>query len=256
MKHNNNILRRNFYIVIFLICNTNILISQTNDSIIIKKTSDFFSKKNRCIDTLNCHKLTKLGNRKVKVDSLYIPESLYDFSKTAKKLLSSDYGLYERDIISGDVTIKEVMCFDLVIETAIKKKWGQAFLDSINIVSDSLINIGLGYKESSFKNEKSLSEFVKENFEHIDSIKDNKLFRLLIEFDISLNGSIENIKISKASDGGNIFSPLSNNKQEKEINLLLNKIFFAPATLRGKAIVEKRIFIIKHGGELLYDVSK
>jgi len=222
-----------------------ILCAQETDSLIFKRFSNLFSNEySRPFDTLVCEEHIQLARSNVEADSLFVPHSLLFFSETHKKMLLIDYDLKERKNIGGDVVRSETACFDLIMEAAIKKKWGDDFFIKTKIIADSLEKSGLGFKGPSFNGNESEDLFIKNNFAKIDIFKNHALVGIVIDFLINSDGSVSDLRLYIDTTGSNSFNKIDDRILERQIETIFNKMKWNPAKFKGTGIAHKKHLFI------------
>lgn len=197
------------------------------------------------LDSLLCEELRSLAMSKLKKDSLYIPSLNYQFSRTALKILEYEYGLIERDFINGDVIPSELICFDEVMTNVVQHKYGRHFFDSILVSSDSLEKAGTGYIESALINYSSLEQCFRENFRYKDSLVKNDNLMLVISFDITQSGRLDNPIFYQGYLSSGEVIEISDEKYKNEIARVLNISGpWMPAKLKNTPIKDKKVIVV------------
>ncbi len=192
-----------------------------------------------------CEEFRLLAVNKLKKDSLYIPSLNYQFSRTAFKILENEYGLIERDFINGDVIPSEVICFDEVMTNVVQHKYGRHFFDSILVSSDSLEKAGTGYIESALINYSSLEQCFRENFRYKDSLVKNDNLMLVISFDITQSGRLDNPIFYQGYLSSGEVIEIRDEKYKNEIARVLNISGpWMPAKLKNTPIKDKKVIVV------------
>lgn len=226
-----------------LLCVANLQVSSQNpDSTVFSNAVNNFSKKyNKKIDSLRCLQYLQWGKGKVNKDSVYIPSTLYAFSETAKKILSTEYALYEieGDFVLGEVMPKEMVCFDEYMDSSIKKKKGEGFLGLIIQQGDSLDRIDKGYSEVKLINTELYKDFAK-----IDSVKTDENFMLALDMHFNKSGKIVNAKFFKGDIRTEQLTELPEGSLKNELNRITNLMRWEPALLKGNSINDRKVILI------------
>jgi hypothetical protein len=228
-------------ILIFFLVNLNVAFSQkvNKDSIF----QNVKSESGRNFRGDDCYDYFKLAERKIRNDSLILPQ--YKFyrrpTETFTRWIFLKYKIIDWHYINGDLIMPETKCFDDYMFEEIENRFGKGFFDAQRKVSDSLDKNGLGYIKPMFPGSNdSLRNLINKTI-NIDSLNIKRRLSIDLLFEIDELGKVTKSIVLEGS-------PVARQiKESDKLQIKVNKIFvkapvWIPARFLGKPIKSHYIF--------------